>query len=207
MNEKLTDRDRAIIWARYLMQRDFVVLDTETTGLNPHLGDQAITIGVVDKGGRVLLDARIKPTVSISRDASDRHGYSNEVAADWPGLANIYDDVLIALEGRIVVSYCARQYDLEILRSTCLAHEQPVIRVADFCELLPPFAEFYGEWNDYHGNYRWQRLGTAANYFQIDVSGLAAGREHDAVTDCLIALEVLKRMAAARLSGEEAADA
>lgn len=200
----VTDRDRAILWARQMLLRDFVVLDTETTGLNPRLGDQAITIGVVDSTGQILLDARIKPTIPISRDASDRHGYSNEVVAAWDGLANIYDDVCFALKGRFVISYCARRYDLEIIRSTCLAHGQPVIHVSDFHELLPVFAEFYGEWNDYHGNYRWQRLGTAAAHFGINISDLAAGREHDAVTDCLIALEVLRRMAATKLSTEEA---
>lgn len=192
-----TDRDAAIEWARQMLEKDFVILDTETTGLYPERGDQAITIGVVSKAGEILLDARLKPTIRISYDAEARHGYSNEVVAGWPTLADIYPQVEQALKGRIVVSYCANGYDLKIIRSTCQAHEQPEIHFADFYELLPPFADFYGEWNDYHGNYRWQKLGTAASYFKVDTSSLAAGREHDAVTDCLIALEVLRGMAGA----------
>lgn len=202
MTEDLTDRDRAILWARQMMEQEFVVLDTETTGLSPENGDQAITIGVVSKAGDILLDARLKPTIWISSAAQARHGYSNDTVADWPNLADIYSQVEQALKGRVVISYCANAYDLKILRATCQAHRQPEIELAGFHELLPPFADFYGEWNDYRGNYRWQRLGTAAGHFSIKVSELAAGREHDAVTDCLIALEVLRQMAKCRTNDE-----
>ncbi len=48
----------------------------------------------------------------------------------------------------------------------------------------------YDKWNSYHGNYRWQSLSTAADYFGIDISGA-----HNAATDCLMTLEVVKAMA------------
>jgi hypothetical protein len=43
------------------------------------------------------------------------------------------------------------------------------------------YASFVGEWNDYHGNYKWQRL---------------PGGDHSAIGDCLATLELIKKMAA-----------
>jgi DNA polymerase-3 subunit epsilon len=42
------------------------------------------------------------------------------------------------------------------------------------------YAEFVGEWNDYHGNYRYQKL---------------PGGDHTAVGDCRATLKVIKKMA------------
>jgi DNA polymerase-3 subunit epsilon len=43
------------------------------------------------------------------------------------------------------------------------------------------YAAFVGEWNEYHGNYRWQRL---------------PGGDHSALGDARATLSLLKRMAA-----------
>ena len=44
------------------------------------------------------------------------------------------------------------------------------------------YAKFVGEWNNYHGNYRWQKL---------------EGGDHSAAGDCLATLEVIRTMAGA----------
>jgi DNA polymerase-3 subunit epsilon len=199
---EMTDRDRAILWARQMLQQDFIILDTETTGLNPEQGDQAITIGIVDSAGVALMNARIKPTIPISPAATARHGYSNEAVAGWPALKDIYKSLFEITFGRTIVSYCAGNYDARIIRATCLAHGLPEIGLrGQTQQMIPPFADFYGEWNSYHGNNKWQSLNTAARHFGLDIA--AIGREHDAVTDCLITLAVLRAMAATPLSGEE----
>jgi DNA polymerase-3 subunit epsilon len=43
------------------------------------------------------------------------------------------------------------------------------------------YAQFVGDWNEYHGNYKWQRL---------------PGGDHSALGDCRATLAVLKEMAA-----------
>src|SRR3989304_9121030 len=48
------DRDAAIRWARQTLTRDFVILDCETTGLD--YDDEAVSIGIVARDGRVLLN-------------------------------------------------------------------------------------------------------------------------------------------------------
>jgi len=189
MNDKL----ESIKWARELLAKDFVVLDIETTGISPGLGDQAITIGVVDKFGDTILDLKIKPTIPISAAATTKHKYTNEIVAAWPDLASGYNRLKTALEGKIVMSYCANKYDLAILDATCWAHKLDPIELAEFHELLPQFAAFYGDWNEYFGNYKWQKLEAAAMHLGIDPSDF--GPSHDAIIDCKTALAVLKAMA------------
>jgi DNA polymerase-3 subunit epsilon len=41
-------------------------------------------------------------------------------------------------------------------------------------------AEWVGEWNDYHGSFRWQKL---------------VGGDHSALGDCLATLETIRKMA------------
>jgi DNA polymerase-3 subunit epsilon len=42
------------------------------------------------------------------------------------------------------------------------------------------YSQWIGDWNDYHGNYKWQRL---------------PGGDHSALGDCRATLAVLKQMA------------
>ena len=43
-----------------------------------------------------------------------------------------------------------------------------------------PFAEIYGEWNDYHQSYKWQKLTTAARYVGYEWPAVS----HRAIEDC-----------------------
>src|SRR5687768_4350279 len=70
------DRLAAQLWARRLLERDdWVVLDTETTGLDH--GAEVIQIGVVGPDGRTLLDTLLQPRTRIPADATRIHGVTD----------------------------------------------------------------------------------------------------------------------------------
>lgn len=48
------------------------------------------------------------------------------------------------------------------------------------------FAEIYGEWNDYYGNYKWQKLTIAAYYYGYNFDDSA----HDSLEDAKATLVV-----------------
>lgn len=172
-----------------LIQRgEFVVLDTGTTGLER---GEIVQIAVIDASGAVLLDTLVKPVRSIPRDASRIHGIHDEDVADAPTWALISPQLEALLTGRDVMIYNA-VYDRKMMHQSAEAAGSPRVdwkTLASFHCAMEAFAEVYGDWNEYRGNYRWQKLTTAAQYYDIPVSNA-----HNALGDCLMTLQVIKAM-------------
>jgi hypothetical protein len=58
-----------------------------------------------------------------------------------------------------------------------------------FEDVMVPYSDWYGEWSDYHGNYRWQPL---------------YGGDHRAASDCRAVLDRLREMAAGVVDSADA---
>lgn len=75
-----------------------VILDTETTGLNPATGDRVIEIGCVELVNRRLTDRTfhhyINPERDIDAGAYAVHGLSRAFLSDKPVFAQIADDLV-----------------------------------------------------------------------------------------------------------------
>ncbi len=75
-----------------------VVLDTETTGLNPKEGHKIIEIGCVEMINRRIthntFHVYINPDRVIDAEAIEVHGITNEFLQDKPRFADIVDDYL-----------------------------------------------------------------------------------------------------------------
>ena len=170
--------------------RDFVVLDTETTGL--YESAEIVSIAVIDSDGKTLLDTLVKPVRPIPPEATRIHGITNEMVKD--ALPLPVQTLGHLLTNRHVIIYNT-QYDVQMLRQSAGIAKLPMIPwydVAEFWCAMTAFAEIYGEWNDYHGNYRWQKLSTACSYYKIPVVGA-----HGALADCQMTLKVCEAMLAA----------
>lgn len=88
-----------------------VVLDTETTGLNPQEGHRIIEIGCVELINRRLTHNRfhiyINPDRLIDQGAIEVHGITNEFLADKPRFEDIVDDFLAFINGAELVIHNA----------------------------------------------------------------------------------------------------
>jgi len=75
-----------------------IVLDTETTGLDPLRGDRLIEIGCVEIFNRMptgqTFHRHINPQRQISAEALAIHGLSNEFLTDKPLFAEVVDEFL-----------------------------------------------------------------------------------------------------------------
>lgn len=88
-----------------------IVLDTETTGLEPSQGHRIIEIGCVELVNRRMTDNRfhiyLNPDREIDQGAIDVHGITNEFLADKPRFEEIADDFLNFIRGAELVIHNA----------------------------------------------------------------------------------------------------
>ena len=178
----IEDENSAIEWAREVLvnKDDWVLLDTETTGLDCA---EIVQIGIVDLDGKVVLDSLVKPTIPVPPDVTHIHGIDDAMVEDAPTFPEVYPEIVSSLEGKKVLIYNA-DFDISILRYCRRLHElEPLkLRKRSDC-LMEWYAQFCGDWHDYYQSYRWQPL----------------GGDHSAVGDCFAALAVLKDMAEAEI--------
>jgi DNA polymerase-3 subunit epsilon len=86
------------------------VLDTETTGKDPSLGDRIVEIGiVVGLRGEIVkrLNWLVNPGIPIPDAAREVHGISDDDVKDAPSFASIAHEVAEALRGTIPAAYNA----------------------------------------------------------------------------------------------------
>ncbi|MEY4211425.1 MAG: hypothetical protein RLZ92_1806 [Pseudomonadota bacterium] len=88
-----------------------VVLDTETTGINPKEGHRIIEIGCVELINRRLTQNRfhvyINPEREIEAGAIEVHGITNEFLSDKPKFADVVDDFLAFASGAELIIHNA----------------------------------------------------------------------------------------------------
>ncbi len=116
-----------------------IVLDTETTGLEPRQGHRIIEIGCVELVNRKLTGNHyhqyIQPDRDIDEGAIEVHGITNEFLADKPRFNDIAEDFLTFIRGAELVIHNA-PFDVGFID-----HEFNMLTpvpgsVNDFCTVL-----------------------------------------------------------------------
>jgi len=180
-------RTGATQWAKDLLSTDpswWVILGTETTGLGDT--DEILQVAAIDGAGNVLLDnVLIKPTKSISESASRIHGITDETVKDAPSFMDVWKEIEPVIYGKLLIIYNA-SFDIRMMQQSAIACGVAILEFpCDWNDAMDQYAQWYGEWSNYHGSFRWQRLPNG---------------DHTALGDCRAVLELIKKMA-----GEEGA--
>jgi DNA polymerase-3 subunit epsilon len=116
-----------------------VVLDTETTGLEPSAGHRIIEIGCIEIINRRVTNNHwhhyIQPDREVDEGAFAVHGISNEFLRDKPRFADLADDFLDYIRGAELIIHNA-PFDVGFLNHelALLGDDQP--RIADICGVL-----------------------------------------------------------------------
>jgi DNA polymerase-3 subunit epsilon len=94
----------------------FAVVDLETTGFSPLVGDRIVEVGIVRVGGDGATVDEYVTLVNPLRDVGPTHvhGITQEDVAQAPTFAEVVGDVLSRLDGVIFVGHNAR-YDRDFL--------------------------------------------------------------------------------------------
>ena len=163
-----------------------IVLDTETTGLDPFgERDEMLQLSIIDGDGNTLLDTYIKPKWhDVWPGAESVNGISPEMVKDAPSPEELVPAVKGIFESADVLVGYNVNFDLAFLSvwGICLEERQVVV------DVMQEFAEVYGEWNDYFESYKWQKLTTAAQYYGFRFQA------HNSLEDARATLYVYKAM-------------
>lgn len=147
-------------------------LDIETTGLS--VDDEVLQVAIINDSGDVLLDTLVKPIHKNEwPEAEQIHGISLKDVSNAPMFKDISPQIAECLFNKEVVIYNA-EFEMQFLEKE-LKHASEV-----HCCMME-FAIHYAEWHDYHQDFVWQTLDTAADHVLHDWQ---ADKQHSALGDC-----------------------
>lgn len=119
-----------------------IVLDTETTGIDPAEGHRIIEIGCVELMERQTTGRHyhvyINPEREVEAEAITVHGITNEFLADKPRFADIADEFFDFIKGAELVIHNAA-FDVGFMDSE-FARLKPVRKTADHCGVVDSLA-------------------------------------------------------------------
>jgi len=116
-----------------------IVLDTETTGLEPSQGHRIIEIGCVELINRRMTENRyhqyINPEREIDDGAIEVHGITNEFLVDKPVFADVAEDFLKFIRGAELIIHNA-PFDVGFLNHELQLLDSQAKPVDSFCSIL-----------------------------------------------------------------------
>lgn len=168
-----------IDWARrVLTSSNYIILDTETTGLGKM--DEIIELAIINNRGKIVFNERIRPTNKkvIDKSATKVHGINIDDIQNCPIFYQIHHKLKETIKNKEIISYNA-DYDRRIFNQTCQAAGIYILIKGWECGMVQ-YAKFIGEWNAKYNQYKWQKLPSS---------------DHSALGDCLATFTLLENMA------------
>lgn len=170
-----------------------IVLDTETTGMDPAAGDRLVEIGCVELHNHVptgkTYHVYLNPERDVPAEAVAVHGLTREFLKDKPVFSQIFDEFIAFIGDAVLVIHNA-EFDMKFINAELATVGHPAIsmkRVTD--TLMTARKKFPGSPAS---------LDALCRRYNIDLSG----RElHGALLDAQLLAEVYLELAGGRQHG------
>ncbi|AHE99054.1 DNA polymerase III subunit epsilon [Thioalkalivibrio paradoxus] len=166
-----------------------IVLDTETTGLDPAAGHRIIEIGCLEVVNRRVTGERLheylQPDREIDAGAVEVHGITNEFLRDKPRFGDVVERFLEFVDGAELVIHNA-PFDLGFINHELQRVGARVRRIEEICQVLDTLVLA----RQMHPGTR-NSLDALCRRYQVDASGRVL---HGAVLDAELLAEVYLAM-------------
>lgn len=169
-----------------------IVLDTETTGLNPENGDRIVDIACVELINHIqtgkIYQTYINPQRLMNDEALRITGITNEFLKDKPLFKDIADEFLDFVKDSTLVIHNAK-FDIDFLNSELSRVDKPLVKLEDAVDTLTlAKIKFPGSAVN---------LDALCRKFEIDTSIRVT---HGALVDCYLLAEVYLNLLGGRQS-------
>lgn len=142
---------------------DVVVLDTETAGLKVGY-DELLQVSILNGKGETLYNGYLKPVWREMWEEAERvHHITPANVADAPTIDEEIATIGSLLRSaKTIVGYNV-QFDLRFLQHAGLVLDDE----QEIFDVMLNFAPICGEYNEYYGDYKWQKLSVCAAYYVV----------------------------------------
>lgn len=182
-------KNRFILWKEN--QKQYVVLDVETTGLDEDA--EIVEIAIVDLDETVLFHSLIRPERTIPDEAVAIHGITNEMVTEAPTWDQIWPQVNREFISRTVLIY-NDDFDKRMIYNACRRYKLSVGRIQSEC-VMKAYAQYSRSYNSYHRDYTWIGLEEAVSDEKV-----ATYVGHRAEGDCLLTVRLISKIAEIEVS-------
>lgn len=166
-----------------------IVIDTETTGLDPEK-DELLQVSIIDDEGNDLFNSLFRPERTHTWDAAQAvNGITPEMVMNAPKIADKKEEISRIVEQAEAVIGYNTMFDITFLTNNDI--RLPVDQSFDVVDVMLDFAPIYGEWSEEKRDYKWQKLTKAAEYYGYDWESRPEGA-HNSLGDCFATLHVYK---------------
>lgn len=182
-----------------------IILDTETTGINPREGHRIVEIGCVEMVNRQLtgrnFHAYINPLMQMEQEVIDVHGLTNEFLADKPLFANVAHDFIEFIRGAELVIHNAK-FDVGFMDHEFKLVNRGLPMTHDICTVTDTLAVSKDEFGSP------KTLDYLARFYRVD--GLVDRTYHGALIDAqllaFVYIEMTRKQSALNLTVGDGSD-
>lgn len=181
--EVLQAKESAEEWCKERLSDPLtLIVDTETTGILSKDPDTEICqISIINTAGRSVFSALLKPNSAMGKEAAEKHGITPEMVELSPTFPEIAPLLAQIIKGHHLVAYNAA-FDIHLITHLFGKYECEIPDFEASCA-MEAYSKWMGLWASSKGDWKWHKL-----------PQLAYGQAHDALTDCMSTLFLMKKM-------------
>ena len=161
---------------------NFVVIDTETTGMAAD--DEVIELAVVDMDGTVLYDSTFCPVTVVNRYASAVNHLTNDCLCDSPKFADEWGKIKTLIGNRKILAHNAK-FDKRIIKQTLEEYNMDSTIVDSLFAAYYDSVSIVKKYLDLP-SYSLENIAHSLGIIRVE--------SHRAADDCIMTLEVLTRL-------------